>query len=144
MKLIFLTIKLFYDMSDIPISWKKINCGLPKTGRFADDRSNRLQWLQQVQLFSLHCSSVCSHAQWSVDDILRIYGLGLISVINIFENFEALLPYDLVKKNLFIEVISQRKSLVTPCTWVQIHEFIIITYDWKWRILINMPARSTR
>ena len=62
MKLIFLTIKLFYDMSDIPISCKKINCGLPKTGRFADD-PNRLQWLQQVQLFSLHCSSVCSHAQ---------------------------------------------------------------------------------
>jgi hypothetical protein len=30
MKLIFLTINLFYDMSDIPISWKKINCGLPK------------------------------------------------------------------------------------------------------------------
>jgi hypothetical protein len=38
MILIFLTIKFFYDISDIPISWKKINCGLPKTGRFADDR----------------------------------------------------------------------------------------------------------
>lgn len=25
-------------MSDIPISCKKINCGLPKTGMFADDR----------------------------------------------------------------------------------------------------------
>jgi hypothetical protein len=37
MKLIFLPIKLFYEMSDIPISWKKISCGLPKTGRYADD-----------------------------------------------------------------------------------------------------------
>ena len=62
MKLIFLTIKLFYDMSDIPISCKKINCGLPKTGMFADDRIDFSGW-QQVQLFSLHCSSVCSHAQ---------------------------------------------------------------------------------
>jgi len=40
MKLIFFTIKLIYEMSDIPISWKKINCGLPKTERFADDRTD--------------------------------------------------------------------------------------------------------
>jgi hypothetical protein len=40
MKLIFLTIKLFYEMFDIPISWKKISCGLPKTGRYADDRTD--------------------------------------------------------------------------------------------------------
>jgi hypothetical protein len=33
-------IKLFCKMSDIPISWKKISRGLPKTKRYADDRTD--------------------------------------------------------------------------------------------------------
>lgn len=32
-------IKLFCEMSDIPIQWKKITRGLPKTRRYADDRA---------------------------------------------------------------------------------------------------------
>ena len=49
-------------MSDIPISRRKISCGLPKTGRHADDRTD-ISGYNKLQLFSLHCSSVCSHAQ---------------------------------------------------------------------------------
>jgi hypothetical protein len=30
-------IKLFCEMSDMPVSWKKISRGLPKTRRYADD-----------------------------------------------------------------------------------------------------------
>ena len=33
-------IKLFCEMSDVPISWKKITRGLPKVRRFADDRAS--------------------------------------------------------------------------------------------------------
>ena len=32
-------LKLFCEMSDIPISWKKITRGLPKVNRYADDRA---------------------------------------------------------------------------------------------------------
>ena len=32
-------IKLFCEMADIPIAWKKITRGLPKVRRYADDRA---------------------------------------------------------------------------------------------------------
>ena len=32
-------IKLFCEMADIPITWKKITRGLPKVRRYADDRA---------------------------------------------------------------------------------------------------------
>ena len=36
-------IKLFCEMSDIPIQWKKITRGLPKIGRHADDRAPTIE-----------------------------------------------------------------------------------------------------
>src|SRR5215207_4254672 len=41
-------IKLFCEMSDIPISWNKINRGLPKTRRFADDRAPTIEEIQKI------------------------------------------------------------------------------------------------
>jgi hypothetical protein len=41
-------IKLFCEMSDIPISWKKINRGFPKTRRFADDRAPTIEEIQKI------------------------------------------------------------------------------------------------
>jgi hypothetical protein len=41
-------IKLFCEMSDIAIAWKKINRGLPKTRRFADDRAPTLEEIQSI------------------------------------------------------------------------------------------------
>jgi hypothetical protein len=41
-------IKLFCEMSDVPISWKKINRGLPKIRRFADDRAPTLEEIQKI------------------------------------------------------------------------------------------------
>src|SRR5918995_254517 len=41
-------IKLFCEMSDIPISWNKINRGLPKTRRFADDRAPTTEEIQKI------------------------------------------------------------------------------------------------
>ena len=41
-------IKLFCEMSDVPISWKKINRGLPKIRRFADDRAPTLDEIQKI------------------------------------------------------------------------------------------------
>jgi hypothetical protein len=41
-------IKLFCEMSDIPISCKKINRGLPKIRRFADDRAPTIEEIQKI------------------------------------------------------------------------------------------------
>jgi hypothetical protein len=41
-------IKLFCEMCDIPIAWKKINRGLPKIRRFADDRAPTLEEIQRI------------------------------------------------------------------------------------------------
>jgi hypothetical protein len=37
------TIKLFCEMNDIPVPWKKITRGLPKGRRYADDRAPSLE-----------------------------------------------------------------------------------------------------
>jgi hypothetical protein len=41
-------IKLFCEMSDVSISWKKINRGLPKIRRFADDRAPTIEEIQKI------------------------------------------------------------------------------------------------
>ena len=41
-------IKLFCDMSDIPISWRRITRGLPKVRRFANDRAPTLGEIQKI------------------------------------------------------------------------------------------------
>ena len=41
-------IKLFCEMSDIPIPWKKITRGLPKIRRHADDRAPTIEEIQQL------------------------------------------------------------------------------------------------
>jgi hypothetical protein len=41
-------IKLFCEMTDIDIHWKKITRGLPKTKRYADDRAPTLEEIQRI------------------------------------------------------------------------------------------------
>jgi hypothetical protein len=41
-------IKLFCEMADIDISWKKITRGLPKTKRYAGDRAPTLEEIQRI------------------------------------------------------------------------------------------------
>jgi hypothetical protein len=41
-------IKLFCEMSDIPITWKKISRGLPRIRRYADDRSPTIEEIQKI------------------------------------------------------------------------------------------------
>ena len=41
-------IKLFCEMSDIPIAWKKISRGLPKIRRYADDRAPTIEEIQRM------------------------------------------------------------------------------------------------
>jgi hypothetical protein len=41
-------IKLFCEMSDIPISWTKISRGLPKIRRYADDRAPTIEEIQKI------------------------------------------------------------------------------------------------
>jgi hypothetical protein len=42
------SIKLFCDMSDIPIPWKKITRGLPRGKKYADDRIPTLEEIKKV------------------------------------------------------------------------------------------------
>jgi integrase len=42
------TIKLFLEMSDIIIPWKKITRGLPRGRRFADDRAPTIEEIRQI------------------------------------------------------------------------------------------------
>jgi hypothetical protein len=42
------SIKLFCEMSDIPIAWRKITRGLPKTRRYADDLAPTLEEIQRI------------------------------------------------------------------------------------------------
>ena len=42
------TIKLFCEMNDILISWKKITRGLPKGRRYADDRAPTIEEIQKI------------------------------------------------------------------------------------------------
>ncbi len=41
-------IKLFCEMSDVPISWKRITRGLPKVRRFVDERAPTLEEIQKM------------------------------------------------------------------------------------------------
>jgi len=42
------TIKLFCEMSEIPVHWKKITRGLPKSRKYADDRAPTIEEIQQL------------------------------------------------------------------------------------------------
>jgi hypothetical protein len=42
------SIKLFCEMSDIPLSWKKITRGLPKIRRHADDRAPTIEEIRRI------------------------------------------------------------------------------------------------
>ena len=41
-------VKLFCEMNDIAIAWKKITRGLPKARRFADDRAPTLNEIRRI------------------------------------------------------------------------------------------------
>ncbi len=42
------TIKLFCEMTEIPIRWKKITRGLPKSRKYADDRAPTIDIIRQI------------------------------------------------------------------------------------------------
>ena len=42
------TIKLFCEMADVPIQWKKITRGLPKSRKYADDRAPTINEIQSI------------------------------------------------------------------------------------------------
>lgn len=42
------SIKLFCEMGDVPVAWKKITRGLPRSRRFADDRAPTLEEIQKI------------------------------------------------------------------------------------------------
>ncbi|MGA7368760.1 MAG: hypothetical protein WBX01_06485 [Nitrososphaeraceae archaeon] len=42
------SMKLFCEMTDVPVAWKKITRGLPKSRRFADDRAPTLEEIQRI------------------------------------------------------------------------------------------------
>jgi hypothetical protein len=41
-------LKLFCEMNDLPVAWKKLTRGLPKAKNYADDRVPRLDEIQKI------------------------------------------------------------------------------------------------
>ena len=41
-------VKLFCEMSDISIPWKKISKGIPRVRKFADDRAPTIEEIQKI------------------------------------------------------------------------------------------------
>src|SRR5918995_3175177 len=48
MKNYFQAIRLFCDMADIPIPWKKISRAIPRSRKYADDRAPTLEEIQKI------------------------------------------------------------------------------------------------
>lgn len=67
-------IKLFCEMSDIPISWKKINRGLPKIRRFADDRAPTIEEIQKIFIWQRFKNAYCYECLESVLDSISRRG----------------------------------------------------------------------
>jgi hypothetical protein len=44
-------LKLFCEMNDLLVSWKKLTRGLPKARNYADDRVPRLDELQKIMAY---------------------------------------------------------------------------------------------
>jgi hypothetical protein len=71
------SIKLFCEMADIPISWKKITRGLPKGRRYADDRIPTMEELRKLldypdrRMKAIICTMTSSGLSW---------GMGLSTV----------------------------------------------------------------
>jgi integrase len=70
-------IKLFCEMADIDISWKKITRGLPKTKRYADDRAPTLEEIQRIaeypdrRIRAIVCTMASSGIRLGAWDYLR-------------------------------------------------------------------------
>lgn len=75
------SIKLFCEMTDIPIAWKKITRGLPKIRMFADDRAPTLE--ESPLLFLVHFILIisCVHLSGGIINFLFL-------VMVIFESKE--------------------------------------------------------
>jgi hypothetical protein len=71
------SIKLFCEMSDIPVMWKKITRGLPKTRRHADDRAPTIREIQQIceypdrRMNAIICTMASSGIRLGAWDYLR-------------------------------------------------------------------------
>ena len=78
-------IKLFCEMADIQITWKKITRGLPKVRRYADDRAPTLEEIQKISeypdrriksiIFTMTSSGIrigaWDYIKWATSNLLR-------------------------------------------------------------------------
>jgi hypothetical protein len=77
MKNYFQPIKLFCDMADISISWKEISRGIPRSRKFADDRTPTIEEIQKItdypdrRIKAIVCTMVFSGIRIGSWDYLR-------------------------------------------------------------------------
>jgi integrase len=83
-------VKLFCDMADIPIPWKKISRGIPKVRKFADDRAPTIEEIRKIveypdrRIKAIVCvmaSSGIRVGAWDYlkfKDIIPIYRNGMV------------------------------------------------------------------
>lgn len=62
-------IKLFCEMNDIAVSWKKITMGLPKARRFADDtQTSEVIFYRQLQVYDYKTGVHWIGHEWTLKD----------------------------------------------------------------------------
>jgi hypothetical protein len=70
-------VKLFCDMADIPVSWKKISRGIPRVRRYADDRAPTIEEIQKIMEYpdrrikAIICTMASSGIRVGAWDFLR-------------------------------------------------------------------------
>ncbi len=70
-------VKLFCEMADIAISWKKISRGIPRVRKFADDRAPTIEEIQKIieypdrRIKAIVCTMVSSGIRVGAWDFLK-------------------------------------------------------------------------
>jgi hypothetical protein len=69
-------VKLFCDMNDIPIPWKKIRKGLPKVRKFSDDRAPTIGKLQEKDEEIRSLKEEFNSMRSEMNDVLEVLKIG--------------------------------------------------------------------
>ena len=115
------TIKLFCEMSEIPIHWKKITRGLPKSRKYADDRAPTIEEIQQLceypdrRIKGVVYTMASSGIRLGAWDYLRWKDIQPVDRIYEYytnpDNIKQAWPQDIVKESESLSNSKMRKAL---------------------------------
>jgi hypothetical protein len=113
--------KLFCEMADIPITWKKITRGLPKERKYADDRIPTLEELQRLvqypdrRIKAIVYTMASSGARLGFWDYLR---WGHIKPLERNGNIVA------AKMTVYAGEDDEYYTYIAPSAWQELHDWM--------------------